>query len=109
MMERTFLVLDKDDGGVFQATLGEILSEINRDRSQGWTPYDVTDWQEGLSEWTTWEILAEIGTQKAEYNAYLDEVICNSYDITMDEVDKLPLSILYKLRRDAQEFCKIWG
>lgn len=32
-------------------TLEQILEEINRDRSEEWTDYDESDWQEGWKEW----------------------------------------------------------
>jgi hypothetical protein len=32
-------------------TIPEILEEINRDRSDQWSPYTVEDWQEGWEEW----------------------------------------------------------
>jgi len=31
-----------------------ILDEINRCRSNDWTPYTEEDWKEGLDEWTEW-------------------------------------------------------
>ena len=34
-----------------------ILREINRDRSAEWTPYDETDWQEGLQEFTEFDLI----------------------------------------------------
>ena len=36
-------------------TMSHILYEINHDRSEDWTPYDESDWEEGLNEWTEWE------------------------------------------------------
>lgn len=36
-------------------TLEDILEEINRDRSNGWTNYDETDWKEGWNEWVEGE------------------------------------------------------
>jgi hypothetical protein len=38
-------------------SLEEILNDINRDRSQNWTNYDETDWQEGLEEFTEFELM----------------------------------------------------
>lgn len=49
--DRTFLVKDNSDGQVFWWTLTEILQEINRDRSDDWTPYDASDWCEGWDQW----------------------------------------------------------
>ena len=36
-------------------TLDEVIEEINRDRSDLWTPYDETDWKEGWDEWVEGE------------------------------------------------------
>ena len=33
-----------------------ILKNINRDRSKEWTPYDRTDWQEGLEMFTEYKL-----------------------------------------------------
>ena len=46
---------DKDVGKVLWWTMAQILDEVNRDRSSGWTDYDETDWTEGLDEWTWYE------------------------------------------------------
>lgn len=44
-------VLDKSTGEVQRRHLFWILEEINRDRSEDWTDYDETDWEEGWKEW----------------------------------------------------------
>jgi len=41
----------------YHMTLPEILEYINRDRSEEWTDYDLSDWREGLSEWTTFKVI----------------------------------------------------
>lgn len=38
-------------------TLPELLNEINRDRSDSWTDYDESDWQEGLEHFTDYIVL----------------------------------------------------
>jgi hypothetical protein len=38
--------------------LKDVLKEINRDRSSGWTRYDECDWQEGLEEFTEYELVS---------------------------------------------------
>ena len=57
----TYFILDRSDsetrGLIYEVTLQEILQEINRDRSEEWTDYDDTDWQEGLDMFTEWELL----------------------------------------------------
>lgn len=56
----TYFIMDKghgeESGFIYEVTLQEILAEINRDRSEEWTDYDETDWQEGL-EMTDWELI----------------------------------------------------
>jgi len=41
-------------------SLGDILDEINRDRSGSWTHYDETDWLEGWNEWIEGEFYSLI-------------------------------------------------
>ena len=48
-----------DYGKVFEWTMRQILHEINCDRSADWTPYNETDWQEGLDEWTWYHPITE--------------------------------------------------
>ena len=54
-------------------TLQEVIDDINRDRSDSWTDYDESDWVEGLSEFTYYEI-EEIIWNPDEYTQYLDIV-----------------------------------
>ena len=59
---KKFLILDwetEEHPIIKWVTLSEILAEINGDRSQEWTDYDETDWEEGLVEWTHWRIIPE--------------------------------------------------
>jgi hypothetical protein len=51
---------DPEVGKIVVWTLPEILEEINRERSSGWTDYDETDWKEGLDEWTWYELIGEV-------------------------------------------------
>jgi len=46
-----YKILYIEENVVHEWTLEEILSEINRDRSDKWTDYDETDWREGWDEW----------------------------------------------------------
>ena len=34
-----------------------VLKEINRNRSAEWSPYNKHDWEEGLNEFTEYEIV----------------------------------------------------
>ena len=59
---KRFLILDwevEEEPIIKWVTLSEILAEINGDRSQEWTDYDETDWEEGLVEWTSWRVIPE--------------------------------------------------
>lgn len=51
---------DPNVGEIVVWTLPEILEEINRDRSSKWTDYDETDWEEGLRNWTWYELIGEV-------------------------------------------------
>ena len=44
-----------ETGEIREWTLEDILNEINRDRSSGWSDYDETDWFEGWNEWVEGE------------------------------------------------------
>ena len=57
MRDKMYTIRDIEYNTTFQMPLAEILQEINRDRSEEWQDYDETDWREGLTEWTTWEIV----------------------------------------------------
>ena len=49
---------DVNTGEIVEWNLYAILYEINRDRSGEWTTYDESDWQEGLSEFTEFELVS---------------------------------------------------
>jgi len=44
-------VRDVETGKVLTWTLTQVLDEINRDRSEDWTDYSVSDWREGWEHW----------------------------------------------------------
>ena len=50
-MSKLYELKEISDGKVFYWTLEQILKEINRDRSEGWEEYNLTDWEEGWNEW----------------------------------------------------------
>ena len=54
-----YILRDNECGETYRMALPDILTEINRDRSEDWTPYNETDWREGLSEWTYLEVIGE--------------------------------------------------
>ncbi len=41
-------------------TINEMIKDINRDRSEDWQDYDLTDWQEGMEQFTEWELFEEL-------------------------------------------------
>ena len=56
----TFLVESNDNGDYDFSnsttkvwSLEDILSEINRDHSECWKPYNEEDWEEGWDKWCT--------------------------------------------------------
>jgi len=40
----------------------EILDEVNADRSDGWTPYTIEDWEEAMLEWTDYRYATKLET-----------------------------------------------
>ena len=48
---RKFNIKDMETGKIFQWTLDDILTEINRDRSKDWLDYNLEDWEEGWFAW----------------------------------------------------------
>lgn len=46
-----YFVKDIETGAILIWTMQQILDEINRDRSEDWTPYNERDWLEGWQEW----------------------------------------------------------
>ena len=59
MRDKKYLLKDTTYGDLVTWTVKEILDEINRDRSEEWTPYDENDWMEGLTL-TDYKILKEL-------------------------------------------------
>lgn len=60
-MEEYYILKDVETGQTYKWRLQDILEEINRDRSDKWTPYDETDWEEGWREWCEGDIYTLIG------------------------------------------------
>ena len=56
-MNERYTLHDRDTNELVSWTVKQILEDINRDRSEEWTDYDETDWREGLTEFTEWEVL----------------------------------------------------
>lgn len=60
-------------GKVLEWTMPQILEEINKDRSDAWTPYDESDWQEGLTEWTWYEPAEEVTADLTTDNTVFED------------------------------------
>ncbi len=48
---KIYKVKDIETGEIESWTITDLLKEINRDRSEEWTPYNKRDWKEGWNEW----------------------------------------------------------
>lgn len=48
---KKYIVKDLYSNETAEWGIEEILGEINRDRSDKWTPYDESDWEEGWYAW----------------------------------------------------------
>lgn len=48
---KLYKIKDNETNKIFYWTLTEVLEEINRDHSDGWSNYDETDWKEGWKVW----------------------------------------------------------
>ena len=59
-MEEVYLLKNTETGKTKKWKLSAILKEINRDRSDEWQDYDKTDWKEGLSEFTEYELIKKV-------------------------------------------------
>jgi hypothetical protein len=44
-------VKNNDTKEVMVWTIEQIIEEINRDRSDNWIDYDLSDWNDGWNEW----------------------------------------------------------
>ena len=74
---KKFIVKDIKYGTLHEWTIVDILNEINRDRSEKWTDYNETDWQEGWNEWCEGDIytLVEISNSQQQRMYSEEEVI----------------------------------
>lgn len=60
IMEKKYLLLDTEYDKKVIMNLSEILNEINRNRSETWTDYNITDWEEGLEMFTQYTLIKEV-------------------------------------------------
>lgn len=57
-MEKLYKLKNVETGEEVEWTLDAILENINRDRSEGWEDYNENDWEEGLHDFTEWELVS---------------------------------------------------
>jgi len=50
-----YKVRDMENGKEYIWSIKQMISEINRDRSDTWLPYDASDWMEGWKHWVEGE------------------------------------------------------
>ena len=62
-----YRVQDRETSRVEFWSLKQILHEINRDRSEEWTDYDATDWQEGWFIWCDGDCYNLLGNRYDEW------------------------------------------
>lgn len=56
----SYKLLNTENGETIVMSISDIIEDINRDRSDEWTPYDKTDWKEGLEEFTEYTLIGEV-------------------------------------------------
>lgn len=56
---KLYLLRSKETCDLIVLSLNQILSEINRDRSESWEDYNESDWLEGLT-WTGFIYIGEV-------------------------------------------------
>lgn len=54
MNNKVYPLFNRNTHQIVWFTMDQILHLINDDRSDEWTFYDESDWEEGLTEWTEW-------------------------------------------------------
>jgi hypothetical protein len=54
---KTYTLYNTESKETVIMTLSEILQDINRDRSEDWTDYNETDWEEGLEHFTEYTLI----------------------------------------------------
>jgi hypothetical protein len=52
-----YTLINTETGQIHRWSLPTILREINRDRSAEWSPYNKSDWKEGLKEFTEYKLI----------------------------------------------------
>lgn len=57
----SYFLTDSNDGRLYMMSLSEILEMINSDRGPKWQDYDESNWREGLSKFTHFELVGKVG------------------------------------------------
>jgi hypothetical protein len=71
-METQYVLFDNHTGEIVRWTLEEVLEELNRNRSEGWIPYDETDFEDALERFTEYTLIAK--TEPVLGSLYEDRV-----------------------------------
>ena len=56
-----YKVRDVESGEEYIWSKKQMISEINRDRSDTWLPYDASDWMEGWKHWVEGDAFEIVG------------------------------------------------
>ena len=85
-----FIVKDVQEGSIYEWSMEDVLSEINRDRSDKWTPYDESDWEEGWNEWCEGDIYTLVKKPHTMIvkNDYTDEQNFTHIDAWVDDSEE---------------------
>lgn len=71
------LVRDIESNKILEWTIGDILDEINRDRSSDWEDFTIEDWLDGWNDWVDGEfysIYDEHGNHLNDFIKTLEDV-----------------------------------
>jgi len=68
MRKYKIVSVDKEQYEEYYWSVDEILEEINRDRSGGWTDFDRSDWKDGWLEFCEgdWYTIPELKEEEEE-------------------------------------------
>lgn len=58
--DERYIIKDVNSGEVHIWSVPTIIRNINRDRSDGWIPYNKKDWKEGLKYCTEFKLIRKV-------------------------------------------------
>lgn len=83
-MSKNVIMMNLESNQLQLWTIREVLSEINRDRSEHWTDYDDSDWKDGWMEWCegdSYSLICEVGDKVIINNIFGDHVGYNGEEV----------------------------